>query len=177
MSAKPRRRAELSLFTDEDIRQAIELLFFAYRDFTADPDRILVPLGYGRAHHRAIHFVGRNPGITVGDLLAILSITKQSLNRVLGQLMREGYIVARPGETDRRERRLMLTPAGATLEHRLSEPQRARVGEAYRRAGPLAVDGFRRVLLEIINPKDRNRLPLGKSRIATAPLSGRQRVR
>jgi len=177
MSAKPRRRAELSLFTDEDIRQAIELLFFAYRDFTADPDRILAPLGYGRAHHRAIHFVGRNPGITVGDLLDILSITKQSLNRVLGQLMREGYIVARPGETDRRERRLMLTPAGATLEHRLSEPQRARVGEAYRRAGPPAVDGFRRVLLEIINPKDSNRLPLGKSRSLTAPLSGRQRVR
>jgi DNA-binding MarR family transcriptional regulator len=170
MTAKSRRRAELSLFTDEDIRQGIELLFFAYRDFTADPDRILEPLGYGRAHHRTIHFVGRNPGITVGALLAILSITKQSLNRVLGQLMREGYIIARPGETDRRERRLMLTPAGATLEHRLSEPQRTRVGEAYRRTGPQAVDGFRRVLREIIDPKDRNRLP-------SAPLSGRQRVR
>jgi DNA-binding MarR family transcriptional regulator len=177
MNAKPRRRAELSLFTDEDIRQGIELLFFAYRDFTADPDRILAPLAYGRAHHRAIHFVGRNPGITVGDLLAILSITKQSLNRVLSQLMREGYIIARPGETDRRERRLMLTPAGATLEHRLSEPQRARVGGAYRRAGPQAVDGFRRVLLEIIEPKDRNRLPPMTSRASSAPLSARQRLR
>src|SRR3954466_2570327 len=91
MTAK-RRRAEVTLFTDEEIRQGIELLFFAYRDFTADPDRILAPLGYGRAHHRVIHFVGRNPGITVGDLLGILRITKQSLNRVLGQLVREGYI-------------------------------------------------------------------------------------
>ena len=177
MSAKPRRRAELSLFTDEDVRQGIELLFFAYRDFTADPDRILAPLGYGRAHHRTVHFVGRNPGITVGALLVILSITKQSLNRVLGQLMREGYIIARPGDTDRRERRLMLTPAGATLEHALSAPQRTRVSEAYRRTGPQAVDGFRRVLLEIINPKDRNRLSPPTSRAATAPLSARQRVR
>jgi DNA-binding MarR family transcriptional regulator len=163
MSAK-RRRALPTPFTDEDVRQGIELLFFAYRDFTADPDRILEPLGYGRAHHRAIHFVGRNPGITVGDLLAILRITKQGLARVLSQLVREGYIVQRPGETDRRERRLMLTPAGATLEQRLSEPQRTRVGDAYRRAGPQAVAGFREVLLGIVNPKDQGRLS-GRARL------------
>ena len=81
-----------SLFTDEEIRQGIELMFFAYRDFTADPDRILAPLGMGRAHHRAVHFIGRNPGMTVGALLNILRITKQSLNRVLSQLMREGHV-------------------------------------------------------------------------------------
>src|SRR5262245_66534778 len=104
MSSRPRRPA--SPYSEEEIRRSIELLFFAYRDFTADPDRILEPLGYGRAHHRTIHFVGRNPGITVGALLAILRITKQGLARVLSQLVREGYIVQRPGETDRRERRL-----------------------------------------------------------------------
>jgi DNA-binding MarR family transcriptional regulator len=125
---KRRTARATPVFSEEEIRQGIELMFFAYRDFTADPDRILAPLGMGRAHHRVVHFVGSAPGMTVGELLAILKITKQSLNRVLGQLMREGYIAQRPGETDRRERRLFLTPSGESLERRLSEPQRARVG-------------------------------------------------
>lgn len=148
-------------FTDEDIRQGIELMFFAYRDFTADPDRILAPLGMGRAHHRTVHFIGRKPGMTVGELLNILRITKQSLNRVLSQLMREGYVEQRLGMTDRRERRLFLTPPGETLERRLSEPQRARVGAAYREAGPAAVAAFRRVLVGLINPDDRERFAAG----------------
>lgn len=170
MKRKTARAAPV--FSEEEIRQGIELMFFAYRDFTADPDRILAPLGMGRAHHRVVHFVGSAPGMTVGELLAILKITKQSLNRVLGQLMREGYIAQRPGETDRRERRLFLTQAGETLERRLSEPQRARVGGAYRAAGPAAVAAFRRVLADLVNPEDRPRVLA-----AAARLSGSKRVR
>ncbi len=161
-----------SSFTDEELRQGIERMFFAYRDFTADPDRILAPLGMGRAHHRTVYFIGRNPGMIVGELLNILRITKQSLNRVLSQLMREGYVEQRPGATDRRERRLFLTAAGETLEQRLSEPQRARVGAAYREAGPAAVTAFRRVLVGLINPDDRERFAIGRPR-----LSGPKRLR
>ena len=165
------KRKTAATFSDEEIRQGIELMFFAYRDFTADPDRILAPLGMGRAHHRTVHFIGRNPGMTVGELLAILKVTKQSLNRVLGQLMQEGYVAQRPGETDRRERRLFLTPTGETLEKRLSEPQRARVGGSYRAAGPAAVAAFRRVLAGLVNPEDRPRF------LAATRLSGSRRVR
>ena len=86
---------------DEEVRQGIELLFFAYRDFTAEPDTILAKYGFGRAHHRVIHFVGRHPQMTVGELLGILRITKQSLSRVLGQLVRQEFIIQRPG-ADRR---------------------------------------------------------------------------
>src|SRR3546814_5420594 len=91
---------------EEELRQAMELLFFAYRDFTGEPDKILAAYGFGRAHHRVIYFVGRNPGITVSELLAILRITKQSLSRVLGQLVGEGFITQRPGLRDRRQRLL-----------------------------------------------------------------------
>src|ERR1700761_7730364 len=97
---------------EEAVRQAIELLFYAYRDFTAEPDAILEEYGFGRAHHRVVHFVGRHPSMTVSELLAILRITKQSLNRVLSQLLREGFIVQRPGLRDRRQRLLELTAAG-----------------------------------------------------------------
>lgn len=151
--AKPRLNG--AAFSDEEVRHGIELLFFAYRDFTSDPDRILAPLGMGRAHHRVIHFVGRHPGVTVGDLLAILKITKQSLGRVLGQLVREGFVAQRPGPDDRRERRLHLTAAGQVLERRLSEPQRRRVAAAYRAAGAAGVEGFRRVLTALMNPEAR----------------------
>jgi DNA-binding MarR family transcriptional regulator len=161
-------RPAASPFSDEDIRQGIELMFFAYRDFTADPDRILAPLGMGRAHHRVVHFVGRSPGMTVGELLNILRITKQSLNRVLSQLMREGYVAQRPGPTDRRERRLFLTATGETLEQRLLEPQRARVGASYRAAGPAAVAAFRRVLTGLINPDDRERFASGQPRLSAS---------
>src|SRR5438034_5700334 len=123
---------------EQEVRQGIELLFFAYRDFTAEPDEILARYGFGRAHHRVIHFVGRHPQITVGELLAILRITKQSLSRVLGQLVRQEFIVQQPGSHDRRQRLLELTPKGRALERQLSEPQRSRIANAYRQAGPRA---------------------------------------
>ena len=142
---------------EEAVREGIELLFFAYRDFTAEPDEILAQHGFGRAHHRVVHFVGRHPQMTVGDLLGILRITKQSLNRVLGQLVRQGFVIQHRGAQDRRQRLLELTPEGHELERRLSEPQRARVGAAYARAGGQAVEGFRKVLLGIIAGEDDRR--------------------
>jgi DNA-binding MarR family transcriptional regulator len=142
---------------DEAIRQGIELLFFAYRDFTAEPDAILAQYGFGRAHHRVVHFVGRHPQMTVGDLLGILRITKQSLNRVLGQLVRQGFIIQHRGAQDRRQRLLELTPSGRTLERSLSKLQRARVEAAYRQAGAPAVEGFRAVLLGIIAAEEDRR--------------------
>jgi len=141
---------------ENELRQGIELLFFAYRDFTSDPDAILAEFGFGRAHHRVIHFVGRNSGISVAELLAILRITKQSLSRVLGQLIEQGYIVQEKGTRDRRQRLLRLTDKGTALERKLSEPQRARVARAYREAGAEAVAGFRKVMTGLINEVDRN---------------------
>ena len=135
---------------EEDLRQGMELLYFAYRDFTAEPDAILRKYGFGRAHHRVIYFVGRNPQITVSELLSVLRITKQSLSRVLGQLVRDGFVVQRKGESDRRQRLLELTPKGIELERRLSESQRKRIADAYREAGAEAVEGFRRVLSGMI---------------------------
>ena len=143
--------------SEDEVRQGIELLYFAYRDFTAEPDEILAQYDFGRAHHRVIHFVGRHPQMTVGELLGILRITKQSLNRVLGQLIRQGFIIQRPGPRDRRQRLLDLTLKGHELERQLSEPQRARVANAYRQAGARAVEGFRRVLLGIIAEEDDRR--------------------
>ena len=142
---------------DDDLRQGIELLFFAYRDFTAKADETLLQYGFGRAHHRVIYFVGRNPGMTVSALLDILKITKQSLSRVLGQLVRQGFITQRPGATDRRQRLLSLTERGAELERKLTEDQRALVARAYRSAGAEAVEGFRKVLMGMINEADRER--------------------
>lgn len=148
---------------EEEVRQGIELLFFAYRDFTAEPDAILARYGFGRAHHRVIHFVGRHPQMTVGELLAILRITKQSLSRVLGQLVRQNFILQQPGPHDRRQRLLELTPKGRDLERQLSEPQRSRIANAYRQAGSRAAEGFREVMLQIIAGEDDRR------RFATRP--------
>jgi DNA-binding MarR family transcriptional regulator len=142
---------------DPALRQAIELLFFAYRDFTGDADAVLARYGFGRAHHRVIYFVGWRPGMTVGELLAILKITKQSLARVLGQLMREGFIVQRTDAGDRRRRRLYLTPEAEALERTLTERQSARIAAAWAFAGDTAAYGFRAVLQAMINPKDRGR--------------------
>jgi DNA-binding MarR family transcriptional regulator len=136
---------------ETDLRMAQDLLFFAYRDFTNAADVALEELGLGRAHHRALHFIGRNPGITVSDLLGILRITKQSLARVLGALMEQGYVAQSPGSTDRRQRLLKLTASGAALERRLFERQQERLRPAYREAGVAAVDGFRRVLRGIMD--------------------------
>ena len=140
---------------EEELREAIELLFFAYRDFTGEPDRVLARYAFGRAHHRVIYFVGRNPGVTVSDLLRILAITKQSLSRVLGQLVEEGFVVQEQDQEDRRRRLLTLTEKGRLLERDLTERQMARVARAYREAGPEAVAGFKRVLLGIIDEQNR----------------------
>ncbi|SDE31653.1 MarR family winged helix-turn-helix transcriptional regulator [Ruegeria marina] len=136
----------LLFLTDEQLRQGIEAMFFAYRGFTADPDRILAELAYGRAHHRAIHFINRAPGTTVNNLLAILGVTKQSLNRVLRTLIADGLVESRVGTEDKRERHLYLTAEGAALESKLSDAQRVRMRSAYKEAGPEAVAGFRQVL-------------------------------
>ena len=150
--------------SEEDLRQGIELLFFAYRDFTGEPDRQLADLGLGRAHHRAIYFIGRNPSLTVTQLLSILKITKQSLSRVLQELVAKDYVAQTPGATDRRERRLALTAKGEALEQLLTEGQRRRLGRAYRQAGPEAVRMFHELLLSIIDDADRPRLPKETSR-------------
>ncbi len=142
---------------EEELRQGIELVYFAYRDFTAEPDEILAKFDFGRAHHRVIYFVGRNPGMTVSDLLDILRITKQSLSRVLGQLVREDFITQRAGTRDRRQRLLELTPKGVILERQLTETQRTRIAAAYRAAGAEAVEGYRKVLLGMINEVDRRK--------------------
>jgi DNA-binding MarR family transcriptional regulator len=155
--------------SEDELRQGIELLFYAYRDFTAEPDAMLAKLGLGRAHHRVIYFVGRNPGINVGELLGILRITKQSLGRVLSQLVRDGYITHKPGREDRRQKRLELTRAGVDLEHQLTETQRSRVAAAYRAAGAVSVEGYRRVLLGLINDLDRARLAPGTGTAAARP--------
>lgn len=146
----------LLYLTDEQLRQGIEMMFFAYRDFTSDPDRILAQRGYGRAHHRAIHFIKRRSGISVVGLLDILRVTKQSLSRVLRRLMDDGLVVSSAGESDRRLRLLYLSEAGENLERALSEPQRARVRRAYAAAGPEAVAGFRRVLERMVEDDQRD---------------------
>jgi DNA-binding MarR family transcriptional regulator len=142
---------------EEELRRGMELLFFAYRDFAAEPDTLLTKHDYGRAHHRAVYFVGRYPGISVTELLNILKITKQSLSRVLSQLVRDGIVVQRPGPTDRRQRRLELTDKGRELEESLTTRQRERFAGAFRAAGADAVQGFRQVLLHLINERDRVR--------------------
>lgn len=154
-------RANPLFLRDGELRQAMELLFFAYRDFTAEPDAILARYGFGRAHHRVLYFVGRHPGITVGALLGILKITKQSLSRVLGQLVREDFIGQKTDASDRRRRMLSLTAKGRTLEGNLSAPQARRIADAYRDAGAEAVEGFRTVLRGIINDDDRKRFADG----------------
>lgn len=131
---------------DEDLRQGLDLLFFAWRDLAAEADAALEKEGLGRAHHRALYFIGRNPGLSVGDLMAILGITKQSVGRVLKELTAKGLISQAVGSEDRRERRLALTEAGQALEQALTAPQRALMANAYRAAGAEAVSGFRTVL-------------------------------
>jgi DNA-binding MarR family transcriptional regulator len=150
------------LFLREDqLHQAMELLFYAYRDFTAECDAILATHGFGRAHHRVIYFVGRYPALSVSELLGILRITKQSLSRVLGELIETGFVSSRPSPKDKRRRMLELTAAGHELERRLSAVQRACIARAYREAGGEAVSGFRKVLLGIINGDDRKRFEQG----------------
>lgn len=136
----------------------VELLFFAYRDFTGEADAVLSELGFGRAHHRVLHFVNRNPGLRVADLLGILKITKQSLARVLKQLVDEGYIVQVAGEFDRRERRLALTDKGAALARRLVALQSARIARALEAAGEEADASTRQFLFAMISGSERSQV-------------------
>jgi DNA-binding MarR family transcriptional regulator len=146
-----------------------ELLFFAYRDFTRDPDAILQDFGFGRAHHRVLHFVDRHSGLRVADLLDILNITKQSLGRVLKQLIDQGYIVQEAGSIDRRERRLYPTEAGKVLAERLAAPQLVRLSDALVAAGPNAEAQVRRFLEAMINAEERPKVSSIMSSEPTLP--------
>ncbi len=134
----------------------IELLFFAYRDFVGDPDEVLAKLGFGRAHHRVLHFVNRNPGMKVADLLEVLKITKQSLGRVLKQLVEQGYVVQKEGANDRRQRLLYVSPAGEALAMKLAGLQTARIARVLAELGPGAREAARRFLAGMIDPADRD---------------------
>jgi DNA-binding MarR family transcriptional regulator len=136
----------------------IELLFFAYRDFVSDPDEVLAKLGFGRAHHRVLHFVNRNSGMKVAELLDVLKITKQSLGRVLKQLIDQDYIVQRAGANDRRQRLLYVTPAGEALAMQLAGLQTARIAGVLAELGPGGRDAARRFLAGMIDAQDRERV-------------------
>jgi DNA-binding MarR family transcriptional regulator len=136
----------------------IELLFFAYRDFVGDPDQVLEKLRFGRAHHRVLHFVNRNPGMKVAELLDVLKITKQSLGRVLKQLIDEGYVMQKAGPDDRRQRLLFVSPAGAALAMKLAGLQTARIGRVLDELGPGAGETARRFLAGMIDAEERERV-------------------
>jgi DNA-binding MarR family transcriptional regulator len=140
---------------DEEIVSLIELLFFAYRDFTSDPDAILAEWGFGRAHHRVMHFVGRNPGMTVAQLLGILGITKQSLGRVLRDLIEKDLVFQRAGDLDRRQRLLYLTKEGEALRLTLMAPQSERIIRALSEAGDETEPSYRKVLYHLISQENR----------------------
>ena len=143
----------LLYLTDSQLRQGIEAMFFAYRGFTADPDKILEEYGYGRAHHLAIHFINGSPGTTVNNLLNILGVTKQSLNRVLRTLVNDTLVEVKVGTRDKRERHLYLTNQGRELQERLSSVQSNRMRKAFKNAGPSAVSGFKTVLEAMMDPE------------------------
>jgi DNA-binding MarR family transcriptional regulator len=140
----------------EPIWDVIELLFFAYRDFIGDPDDVLSKLGFGRAHHRVLHFVNRNPGMKVAELLDILKITKQSLGRVLKQLIDQGYVVQKEGANDRRQRLLYVTAKGESLAMKLAGLQTARIAAALSELGPNSHEAACRFLTAMINADHRD---------------------
>src|SRR5262245_52247287 len=140
----------------EPIWDVIELLFFAYRDFVSDPDDVLAKFGFGRAHHRVLHFVNRHPGMKVADLLDVLKITKQSLGRVLKQLVDEGYVVQKEGENDRRQRLLFVTSKGEALALKLAGLQTERIARALAELGPAAHEQARRFLIAMIDADGRD---------------------
>jgi DNA-binding MarR family transcriptional regulator len=152
----PAAQAEPSPSGGEPIWDLIELLFFAYRDFVSDPDDVLAKFGFGRAHHRVLHFVNRHPGMKVADLLDVLKITKQSLGRVLKQLVDQGYVVQREGENDRRQRLLYVTPKGEALAMKLAGLQTERIARALTELGPAAHDAARRFLVAMIDADGRD---------------------
>jgi DNA-binding MarR family transcriptional regulator len=140
----------------EPVWDVIELLFFAYRDFVGDPDEVLLKLGFGRAHHRVLHFVNRNPGMKVADLLEILNITKQSLGRVLKQLVDQGYVLQKEGAQDRRQRLLYVTPKGEALALKLATLQTQRINRVFGELGPNAHEAARRFLTSMIDTDNRD---------------------
>ena len=139
----------------EPLVDLIELFFFAYRNFISDPDEVLQGIGFGRAHHRVLHFVSRQPGMRVTDLLDILRITKQSLGRVLRELVEQGYVDSRAGSSDRRQRLLYLTPKGEALARQFVALQSRRMARALGECGPEARETARRFLVAMIDPEDR----------------------
>jgi DNA-binding MarR family transcriptional regulator len=162
--APGRKRAHLP---EAKLLEFAELLFFAYRDFTGGPDAILKHFGFGRAHHRVLHFVNRHSGLRVADLLDILTITKQGLSRVLKELIDKGYIVQRAGSSDRRERLLFSTDKGRALAERLAAPQLVRLSAALKTAGPGAEATVRRFLEAMVNAEER---PKVSSIMAASPV-------
>jgi DNA-binding MarR family transcriptional regulator len=157
-SPKPRAAIERAPSAPEPCWDLIELLFFAYRDFVGDPDQVLAKLGFGRAHHRVLHFVNRNPGIKVADLLDVLKITKQSLGRVLKQLIDQGYIAQREGANDRRQRLLYVTQTGEALAMQLAGLQTARIAGVLGELGPGGREAARRFLAGMIDGAHRDRV-------------------
>ena len=147
---------------EPEVRKGIELLYFGYSRYTRSIDDDLARYGLGRAHHRAVYFIARRPGLTVSELLGILAITKQSLGRVLNDLTERGLVETRPGERDRRQRLLFLTEAGTAMETELFEAGRRRMSQAYARAGQNAVSGFWAVLEGLI--PEENMVQLDKLR-------------
>ena len=134
---------------NKEIRKIIELVFFSYRDFTAGPDQILEKLNFGRAHHRVIYFVGKKDRITIKELLRVLKITKQSLSRVLNQLVKEGFIVVSTG-LDKRTKNLSLTSSGLSLENELSTIQIQKIKKVINNFNQEDIDGFKKILYEMI---------------------------
>ena len=139
---------------DKEIRKVIELLFFSYRDFTSGPDKILEKLNFGRAHHRVIYFVGKKHHITIKELLGVLQITKQSLSRVLNQLVSEKFILVSTG-TDKRTKKLSLTEKGKKLENELSTIQIKKIREVINRFDVENINGFKQILYEMIEDKNK----------------------
>jgi DNA-binding MarR family transcriptional regulator len=150
-----RRAANDGVLEERPAYDLIELFFFAYRDFIGDPDRILGDYGFGRAHHRVLHFVDRQPGLTIAELLDILKITKQSLNRVLKELIEKGFVEQRPGTSDRRQRLLFTTPTGHELAERLAKLQTRRIMRALADQDDDVKEAVTRFLLAMIDPADR----------------------
>ena len=145
------------LFLNErEIRKIIELMFFAYRDFTSGPDKILEKISFGRAHHRVIYFVGKSENLTIKDLLSILQITKQSLSRVLNQLVKEKYIILSTGD-DKRTKKLTLSKKGQELEKKLSDIQIKQIYNVIKKFDEKDINGFKKVLYEMINKKNQNK--------------------
>jgi|TARA_B100001029_G_C14924511_1_gene373942 DNA-binding MarR family transcriptional regulator len=141
---------------EKEIRKIIELMFFSYRDFTSGPDRVLEKIKFGRAHHRVIYFVGKKNGLTIKELLSILQITKQSLSRVLNQLVKEKFIILSTGE-DKRTKKLTLSKKGQELEIKLSNIQITNIYNVIKNFDEIDINGFKKVLFKMIDEKNQKK--------------------